>query len=81
LSVFRGAWFEPGVPTAPRGTPGTSLVSGGSADVDATVGSVNANLLIQRIAFQVTTLAKLKLERGGRGRLGPVTRKAWLTRK
>src|SRR6266446_3508971 len=31
----------------------------GSADVDATVGSANANLLIQRIAFQATTLAKL----------------------
>jgi hypothetical protein len=29
LSVFRGPRFAPGVPTAPRGAPVTSLVSGG----------------------------------------------------
>src|ERR1700730_17109304 len=42
LSEFRGAWFAPGVPTAPRGAPGTSLVSGGNADTESSSLSVPA---------------------------------------
>ena len=38
LSVLRGAC--PGTPTAPRGMPGPSLVSGGSAETESTSLSV-----------------------------------------
>src|SRR5205807_3012156 len=34
LSVLRGAWLAPGVPTAPRAMPGTSLLSGGSTEAE-----------------------------------------------
>ena len=40
LSVFRGA--APGVPTAPRGMPVPSLVSGGNADTESSSLSVPA---------------------------------------